>query len=202
MEEKGRGTPGIKGDHICASLSLMGSMQGTPKGEGREGLGGGGLRGQGPGPAWSDTKSQCPRPQGSPQGQGQAPVSPSRAPHSREALGGALQGPWYLSKTPRPPLSLPAAGSGSAAASCTAQPPAGQGEEGVTPRFLASPPPQTHTTGTPSRPPHPLPSTWVLLVASSGFLSSLTRRNRGKRSEMPFSSSTLGTPTGLRCHRG
>lgn len=41
MEEKGRGTPGIKGDHICASLSLMGSMQGTPKGEGREGLGGG-----------------------------------------------------------------------------------------------------------------------------------------------------------------
>lgn len=36
MEERGRGTPGIKGDHICASLSLMG----PPKGEGREGLGG------------------------------------------------------------------------------------------------------------------------------------------------------------------
>lgn len=37
MEERGRGTPGIKGDHICASLSLMG----PPKGEGRDGLGGG-----------------------------------------------------------------------------------------------------------------------------------------------------------------
>lgn len=169
MEEKGRGTPGIKGDHICASLSLMGSMQGTPKGEGREGLGGG-LRGQGPGPAWSDTKSQCPRPQGSPQGQGQAPVSPPRAPHSREALGGALQGPWYLSKTPRPPLSLPAAGSGSAAASCTAQPPAGQGEEGVTPRFLASPPP-TNTHHGDTQPPSPSPPQH--LGAAGGLLGLL-----------------------------
>lgn len=34
--------------------------------------------------------------------------------------------------------------------------------------------------------------TWALVVASSAFLSSRTRMNRGKRREIPFSPSTWG----------
>lgn len=43
-----------------------------------------------------------------------------------------------------------------------------------------------------NHPPSTAGLTWALVVASSGFLSSRTQMNRGKRREIPFSLSTCG----------
>lgn len=83
----------------------------------------------------------------------------------------------------------------------------------ISPRAAPHPPTPLQATVRPSElarqapPPTPqvaIPSeglAWALVVASSGFLSSRTRMNRGKRREMPFSLSTWGGGVVMGPHR-